>query len=135
INVGMRMRAWYDIREFDFNAASRADGDGVAASVAQVEALVAREIQRGVPAARIFLAGFSQGGAITLAAGVRRSEPLAGLIALSTYLPSPQDAEATLVEAARAQPLFMGHGIQDPVVPLSDRKSTRLNSSHVKVSY
>src|SRR5690606_21197357 len=61
INNGMRMRAWYDIREFDFNAASRADGDGVAASVAQVEALVAREIQRGVPAARIFLAGFSQG--------------------------------------------------------------------------
>src|SRR5690606_40269259 len=95
INNGMRMRAWYDIREFDFNAASRADGDGVAASVAQVEALVAREIQRGVPAARIFLAGFSQGGAITLAAGVRRSEPLAGLIARSTYLPSPPDAEAT----------------------------------------
>src|SRR5690606_27576740 len=68
-------------------------------------------------ASRIFLAGFSQGGAITLAAGLRRHEPLAGLIGLSTYLPAAGSAGAALVEAAKSQPLFMGHGMQDPVVP------------------
>src|SRR5690606_29500205 len=70
INNGMRMRAWYDIRNFDFDAVDRADDAGVEESVAQVEALIAREVERGTPASRIFLAGFSQGGAITLAAGV-----------------------------------------------------------------
>ena len=119
INNGMRMRAWYDIVDFDFNSASRADSAGVEESVVQVEALVEREVARGVPPSRIFLAGFSQGGAITLAAGVRRREPLAGLIGLSTYLPAPDQAGKTLVDAARAQPLFMAHGTQDPVVPLA----------------
>ncbi|HRN62794.1 MAG TPA: carboxylesterase, partial [Luteimonas sp.] len=76
INNGMRMRAWYDIRDVDL--AHRADEQGVAESVAQVTALIDREVARGIPASRIFLAGFSQGGAITLAAGLRRSEPLAG---------------------------------------------------------
>ena len=119
INNGMRMRAWYDIVDFDFNSASRADSAGVEESVAQVEALIEREVARGVPPARIFLAGFSQGGAITLAAGVRRTAPLAGLVGLSTYLPSAQEAGASLVEAARAQPVFMAHGTQDPVVPFA----------------
>ncbi|HRO27938.1 MAG TPA: carboxylesterase [Luteimonas sp.] len=115
INNGMRMRAWYDIRDVDL--AHRADEQGVAESVAQVTALIDREVARGIPASRIFLAGFSQGGAITLAAGLRRSEPLAGLIGLSTYLPGAQSAAAALVDAAKTQPLFMGHGSQDPVVP------------------
>src|SRR3546814_13724552 len=79
------MRAWYDIREADL--ANRADEAGVAESVEQVAALIEREIERGVPVSRIFLAGFSQGGAVLLAAGLRRSEPLAGLIALSTHVP------------------------------------------------
>ena len=117
INGGARMRAWYDIRDFDL--ANRADAAGVAESVDQVEALIAREIERGVPAARIFLAGFSQGGAITLAAGLRRQAPLAGLVGLSTYLPSAHEAGKALVDAARAQPLFMAHGTQDPVVPFA----------------
>jgi len=117
INNGMRMRAWYDIREMDL--ANRADEQGVLESVAQVTALVEREIARGIPASRIFLAGFSQGGAITLAAGLRRREPLAGLIGLSTYLPAAGSASAALVEAAKSQPLFMGHGTQDPVVPFA----------------
>src|SRR5688500_4349065 len=69
INGGARMRAWYDILEMNF--ANRADAQGVEQSVAQVEALIAREAERGVPAARVLLAGFSQGGAIALAAGVR----------------------------------------------------------------
>ena len=117
INNGARMRAWYDIRDFDL--ANRADETGVTESIAQVTALIDREIARGIPAARIFLAGFSQGGAITLAAGLRRSEPLAGLVGLSTYLPGAATAAAALVEAAKAQPLFMAHGTADPVVPFA----------------
>ncbi|TZF87880.1 alpha/beta hydrolase, partial [Cognatilysobacter lacus] len=85
INGGMRMRSWYDIVSFDLTG--RADSAGVDESVARVEALVEREVERGVPASRIVLAGFSQGGAVALAAGLRREEPLAGLVALSTYLP------------------------------------------------
>ena len=116
INGGMRMRAWYDIR--DANLGNRADLDGVAASVAQVEALIAREGERGVPPERLLLAGFSQGGAVTLAAGIARGQPLAGLIALSTYLPMGAEAAAAqLVPGASAQPVFMAHGVFDPVVP------------------
>ncbi|NZA27835.1 carboxylesterase [Luteimonas sp. SJ-92] len=115
INNGMRMRAWYDIREMDL--ANRADEQGVAESVAQVEALIAREIERGIPAQRIFLAGFSQGGAITLAAGLRRELPLAGLVGLSTYVPAAEKAAAALTVAAVRQPVFMAHGSQDPMVP------------------
>jgi len=117
INGGMRMRAWYDIRDFDL--ANRADETGVQESVAQVEALIARENERGVPASRLVLAGFSQGGAIALAAGLRRSEPLAGLVGLSSYLPAANRAAEFLVESATAQPVFMAHGTQDPVVPFA----------------
>ena len=116
INGGARMRAWYDIR--DMNLANRADSEGVAESVAQVEALIAREAERGIAANRLLLAGFSQGGAITLAAGIARAQPLAGLIALSTYLPmTPAQAQATLKPEAASQPVFMAHGQFDPVVP------------------
>ena len=115
INGGLRMRAWYDIREA--NLANRADETGVEQSIAQVDALIAREAARGVPASRLILAGFSQGGAITLAAGLRRSEPLAGLVALSSYLPMHDRAARLLAPRATAQPLFMAHGTQDPVVP------------------
>ncbi|QQQ02078.1 alpha/beta hydrolase [Lysobacter enzymogenes] len=116
INNGARMRAWYDIRDFQ-DLANRADEAGVEESVAQVEALIAREAGRGVPAARVILAGFSQGGAIALAAGLRRREPLAGLIALSTYLPMADRLVREAAPAASAQPLFMAHGSYDPVVP------------------
>ncbi|MGI8561714.1 MAG: alpha/beta hydrolase [Luteimonas sp.] len=115
INNGVRMRAWYDIKDFDL--ANRADEAGVDASISQVEALVAREVARGVPRSRILLAGFSQGGAVALAAGLRSAEPFAGLVALSTYLPSAHKAEATLAPGAASQPVFMAHGSQDPVVP------------------
>ena len=116
INGGARMRAWYDIRAM--NLANRADGEGVAESVAQVEALIAREAERGIAADRLLLAGFSQGGAITLAAGIARTQPLAGMIALSTYLPmTPAQAQAALKPEAASQPVFMAHGQFDPVVP------------------
>ncbi|MDI1253992.1 dienelactone hydrolase family protein [Thermomonas sp.] len=116
INGGARMRAWYDIRDMDLN--NRADHEGVAESVTQVDALIAREAKRGVPANRVLLIGFSQGGAITLAVGLARSTPLAGLVGLSTYLPMPPARAAeTLQPGAASQPLFMGHGQFDPVVP------------------
>lgn len=116
INGGMAMRAWYDISDLDFDPTRRGDEDGVEVSIAQVDALIAKEQARGVPASRIVLAGFSQGGAITLAAGLRRETPLAGLLALSTYLPSPQSAEAVLAAGATRQPVFMAHGLYDPVI-------------------
>lgn len=115
INNGARMRGWYDIVSLDF--ANRADAGGIAESVAAVEALIAREQARGIPAERILLAGFSQGGAIALATGLRRREPLAGLIALSTYLPDPASAARHRVAGAERQPLFMAHGSADPVIP------------------
>lgn len=117
INGGVRMRAWYDIRDFDL--ANRADETGVMESVAQVEALIQRENERGIADERIVLAGFSQGGAIALATGLRRSVPLAGLVGLSSYLPAANKAAEFLVEGAIAQPLFMAHGMQDPVVPFA----------------
>ena len=116
INNGVRMRAWYDIVDFDL--ANRADEAGVLESVAQIDALIEREAARGIPASRVILAGFSQGGAVTLAAGLRRRVPLAGLVALSTYLPAARNAGAALVDGAARQPVFMAHGTQDPVVPL-----------------
>lgn len=117
INNGVRMRGWYDIVGMDF--AQRADKAGIAESVAQVEALIAHEQSRGTAPGRILLAGFSQGGAVTLAVGLQRSVPLAGLIALSTYLPDPAAAASQLQPAATGQPLFMAHGSADPVVPFA----------------
>jgi phospholipase/carboxylesterase len=120
INNGMRMRAWYDIRNFsadELAGGDRADSDGVLESVVQVEALIAREVARGVPPGRIRLAGFSQGGAIALSAGLRRVQPLAGIVALSTYLPMAPQATQFLQHAALQQPVFMAHGSADPVVP------------------
>jgi phospholipase/carboxylesterase len=120
INNGMHMRAWYDIRNFsadELAGGERADSTGVLESVAQVEALITREGERGIPPRRLLLAGFSQGGAVALAAGLRRVQPLAGLVALSTYLPMAPQARADLQPDATAQPVFMAHGLQDPVVP------------------
>lgn len=117
INNGMRMRGWYDIAGLDF--ASRADAEGVEESIAHVQALIRREHERGIAADHVLLAGFSQGGAITLAAGLRQAQPLAGLIALSTYLPDAAHAGDHLQTAAASQPVFMAHGLADPVVPLA----------------
>lgn len=117
INNGMRMRGWYDIAGLDF--ASRADVDGVEESIAHVQELLQREHERGIAADHVLLAGFSQGGAIALAAGLRQLQPLAGLIALSTYLPDAAHAGNHLQPQALSQPVFMAHGLGDPVVPLA----------------
>ena len=116
INGGARMRAWYDIVGMDL--ASRADTAGVAESIEQVNALIEREAARGILAERIIVAGFSQGGAVALSLGLRRSQPLAGLVAMSTYLPDPDNAGQHLAAGATAQPVFFAHGSADPVVPL-----------------
>src|SRR5690606_40057508 len=105
---GVPMRAWYDIR--DLSIEQRADEAGVRASMAQVEALMAREAERGVPPSRLVLAGFSQGGAIALAAGLRRQTGLAGLVALSTYLPLASSTAAEAPPAGQATPAVMAHG-------------------------
>ena len=113
INNGFRMRAWYDISAADLN--NRADIAGVQQSARQVAALMDREKQRGILPTRI-LAGFSQGGAIALYAGLRYPERLAGIIALSTYLVAADGLAAEASEANRETPIFMGHGMADPVV-------------------
>ena len=114
INNGYPMRAWYDIYAADL--ANRADMAGVRQSQAQVEALIAREKSRGIPAQRIVVAGFSQGGAIALYTALRHPERLAGVVALSTYLVQPETLAAEGSAANRDAPIFMAHGTQDPTV-------------------
>jgi phospholipase/carboxylesterase len=123
INNGMRMRAWYDIVADDL--ARREDERGVRASQGLVEALVARERERGIPAARIVLAGFSQGGAIALQTGLRHAERLAGIMALSTYVPISATLEAERNPANADVPIFMAHGAQDPIIPLAHARRSR----------
>ncbi|HSC98784.1 MAG TPA: alpha/beta hydrolase-fold protein [Casimicrobiaceae bacterium] len=123
INNGMRMRAWYDIRQA--NLSERADLDGVRSSQRHVDALLAREAARGVTAGRTVLAGFSQGGAIALYAGLRFKERLAGIVALSTYLIAGDRLDAEASGANRDVPVFMAHGTRDPVVQLAWAERSR----------
>ena len=115
LNNGFRMRAWYDIAAGDIT--SRADVAGVRESQGHVEALIAREKARGIVAKRIVLAGFSQGGVVALHTGVRHPERLAGIVALSTYLPLQERTAAERSTANASVPIFMAHGSVDPVVP------------------
>ena len=114
INNGMRMRAWYDIAP-DMR---RQDESGIRESARTVEGFLSREIEGGVPAERIVLAGFSQGGAITLHTGVRYGQKLAGLLALSTYLPLPEAYAAERNRTRADTPILMCHGQHDPKLPL-----------------
>ena len=115
INGGMVMPAWYDIAEVDITA--RQDSAGIRTSAARLVDLIDRERGRGIDAQRLVVAGFSQGGAIALHAGLRYPLPLAGILALSTYLPLAGDLAAEASAANRDAPIFMGHGLYDPVVP------------------
>lgn len=117
LNGGMPMRAWFDIAVVDL--VSRPDEAGMRQSIAAMEALMARENERGVPDERIILAGFSQGGAIALAGGLRHPRKLAGIVALSTYLPMQDTFTAERAPANAATPIFWGHGTADPIVPLT----------------
>lgn len=116
INMGMVMPAWYDIVQMDLRRAH--DESGVRASQARVETLVRRERERGVPAARIVLAGFSQGGAVAVHTALRHEERLAGVLALSTYLVCEDSLEAERSEVNRDVRVFQAHGTFDPMVPV-----------------
>ena len=119
INNGFVMRAWYDVTLGDLEGHSRrADERGVRESQAQIAALIEREEKRGVAPERIVLAGFSQGGAVALQTGLRFPRKLAGMMALSTYLPLAESLPAEAAPANRQTPIFMAHGLYDPVIPI-----------------
>jgi phospholipase/carboxylesterase len=123
INRGAVMRAWYDVR--GDAGVRREDEAGVRESQARVEALIAREKTRGIAAGRIVLAGFSQGAAMALQTGLRHPERLAGIMALSGFLPLADRAAAEAVPASRDVPIFMAHGIHDPLIPLARARQAR----------
>jgi phospholipase/carboxylesterase len=115
INGGMSMRAWYDLKGLDRRAAE--DLAGFRDSDAQIRQLIAREGERGIPAGRIVLAGFSQGAAVSLYTAPRFTQALAGVMALSGYLPAEGSLRAERAPANDATPIFMAHGRGDPVLP------------------
>ncbi|HEY7037800.1 MAG TPA: dienelactone hydrolase family protein [Methylomirabilota bacterium] len=117
INQGHVMRAWYDIRALA--GVRREDEAGVRQSAQQVEALMERECQRGIEPGRLVLAGFSQGGAMALHVGLRHSERLAGVLALSCYLPLAATLATEASPANRDVPIFWAHGVHDPMIPLA----------------
>jgi phospholipase/carboxylesterase len=117
INGGHRMRAWYDILGADL--VKREDEAGLRESCAQVHALLDREVQRGMPAHRIVLGGFSQGCAVTLGAGLRYPQRLAGLVGMSGYLPLADTSAAERKDANALTPVFLAHGRSDGVVALA----------------
>jgi phospholipase/carboxylesterase len=120
-NGGYRMRAWFDI--LAFGGSPRVDQAGIVASAEAIRALIARENARGIPGSRIVLAGFSQGAAMAYTVGLTHPEPLAGIMALSGFIPAP-----ALIEAAAtpfALPVFAGHGSHDDVVALARGEQAR----------
>lgn len=126
INNGYVMRAWYDVLNPDFSF--REDEAGVRRSQREIEKLIAREKDRGIPAIRIVLAGFSQGGAVALQTGLRHAERLAGIMALSSYLPLASTLVAEASAASQDVPIFMAHGTADPLIPFP---LARLSREHL----
>jgi phospholipase/carboxylesterase len=123
VNGGMEMRGWYDILGFGMHM--RQDGAGIRDSAAAVTRLIDREIERGLTASQIVLAGFSQGGAIALHTALREPRSLAGVLALSTYLPLGDTLGAERSAANAGVPIFMAHGSADPLLPLSLAEGSR----------
>jgi phospholipase/carboxylesterase len=116
INGGMAMRAWYDVKTQDLRREE--DADAIENSKEIINRFIAAEINAGIAAHRIVLAGFSQGGAITLHCGLRYPQRLAGLIALSSYLPLPGRLAAEKSMSSETVPILMLHGVYDPVIPM-----------------
>lgn len=123
VNGGYIMRAWYDITGAELTR--REDETGLRDSQRDVEALIAREKARGIPASKIILAGFSQGCAMTLQTGMRHPEKLAGMLCLSGYLPLADKVAHERSEASIDTPVFMAHGRQDHVVPFIRAEQSR----------
>jgi len=122
INQGMRMRAWYDIFQF---GGGREDDKGVRESQALIEKMIAEEVKRGIPESKIVLAGFSQGGAIVLQTALRHPKRLAGVMALSTYLPLAATLTAERNAANAQTPIFMAHGQYDDIIPVQRAVQSR----------
>lgn len=116
LNGGLRMRAWYDLKSLDIRDGE--DEAGILESGAIAARLIAREAERGLGSERVILAGFSQGGAIALFAGLRHPQTLAGIMALSTYLPLGGRLADELAPANRDTPILQAHGRNDPVIPI-----------------
>ena len=123
INGGHVMPGWYDISMAELER--KPDEAGVRESQGFIDALIAREVSRGIASNKIILAGFSQGGAIALQAGLRQTQALAGILALSTYLTLGDSLAKEKTTANADIPILMAHGIQDPVVPLALARSSR----------
>jgi phospholipase/carboxylesterase len=121
INGGMKMRSWYDILEASLER--KVDIAGIYQSAALIEQIIQRECERGIPSEHIVLAGFSQGGVIALHAGLRYTYRLAGIIALSTYLPTVEQLKSERSIANQDIPIFMAHGIIDSMVAIEAGKS------------
>ena len=120
INLGERMRAWYDIRSMDLLA--EIDWPGIEASVERVQHLIAEQKQLGLPSERLLVAGFSQGGLVALEAAMRHESPLAGIMALSTYW--PEGAQAAIAQPVTT-PVWIGHGLYDPICAHALSEQTR----------
>jgi phospholipase/carboxylesterase len=143
INGGYVMRAWYDILvaaptgELGTEGDGMQDAEGIRASQVEIEKLIEQEKQRGIAAVNIYLAGFSQGGAIVLHTGLRHSEQLGGILALSSYLPLAGAFAREASPGATGQPIFMAHGRDDPVIPyvLGRASAQRLIDSGYSVEW
>ena len=122
LNSGMRMRAWYDIFQL---GGGPEDEAGIRASQKVLQELISREHERGIDSKRIVLAGFSQGGAIVLQTALRHAQRLAGVLALSTYLPLNRTLEAEKSAANADLPIFMAHGIYDDIIPFDRAQASR----------
>ncbi|MFT5756810.1 MAG: phospholipase/carboxylesterase [Alteromonadaceae bacterium] len=135
INQGYVMRSWYDIKSMDLH--DRADMDGVLASELSVNALIQEQVDAGIPAHKIVLAGFSQGGVVSLFTGLRYREKLAGIIGLSCYLPTADKLPSALSDENKNTAILQQHGSQDDVVPMSAGKMAYdlLTNSGYKTSW
>jgi len=118
VNGGAAMRAWYDINSLDFEAREQ-DNDGIGESVIAIDELIQHEIDRGIQESNIVLAGFSQGGAIALKAGLTLPRKIAGIVALSTYLPMSEMELNEVEDSKLSMPIFMAHGDADDVIQMS----------------
>lgn len=120
INGGMKMRSWYDILEMSLER--KVDIGGIYDSASHINAIIEEEIEKGIPSENILLAGFSQGGVIALHAGLRFPKKLAGILALSTYLPTTDSLQSQKSEANLETEILMCHGSVDPVVSIDNAK-------------
>lgn len=122
VNQGYKMRAWYDI--YDVNLLNREDESGIKQSQQRLEQIIQHELDQGIDSKRIILAGFSQGGAMSLYTGLRHERPLGGIMVLSAYLPLAANFSAEQFINNRKVPIFMAHGLFDPIVPFSVGQAT-----------